>query len=475
LNSAATAGRIIPVTGTTLRQEHFREFLRSLEPVVGGQPPSSADPALVHAVFDSVTEGIFICDPKMRLLSFNRAAEEITGFARHEVMGKECVEVCSGKLCGAECAVCQTLLTRRPVRDAQLKFIRKDGQARLVQLNTSMLQGPEGHPAAVVVVFRDMTELVQLRRELRERYRFHGLVGKSPRMQAVYELVESLAETDSTVLIQGESGTGKELIAAALHYEGPRSRGPFVRVGCGALPPGLLESELFGHVKGAFTGAIRDKAGRFELAHRGTIFLDDVSEIPLDLQARLLRVLQERTVERVGDTRTVQVDVRIVAATNRDLAALVGERRFREDVYYRLNVVPVSLPPLRERRDDIPLLVDHFINLFNSKMKRKVEGVSPEAMRLLADYSWPGNVRELENAVEHAFVSARGSVLTPDDLPAHLSGAASPQPRPRVPSRETLLGALRSAGWNTAEAGRAFAVHRTTVWRWMKRFKISSP
>jgi PAS domain S-box-containing protein len=438
--------------------------------------PLAPEPGLVNAVFDSMTEGIFICDPKMRILSFNRAAEEITGYRREEVIGKECVEVCSGKLCGVQCAVCQTLQTSLPIRDGQLKLLRNDGRARLVQLNTSMLKDPKGGAVGVVVVFRDMTELVTLQRELRARYRFHGLVGKNPRMQEIYQLIESLAETDSTVLIQGESGTGKELIAAALHFESPRSRGPFVRVGCGALPASLLESELFGHVKGAFTGAVRDMIGRFELADRGSVFLDDVGTIPLDLQVKLLRVLQEKTFERVGDTRTIHVDVRIVAATNRDLKSLVDEGRFREDLFYRLNVVPVTLPPLRERKDDMLLLVEHFIELFNRKMKRNVEGISRAALRILMDYDWPGNVRELENALEHAFVHSHGKSLEPGDLPTRLLEAPLRTPRPRrAMTREELIAALKKVAWNTTEAARSLGVHRTSVWRWMKRFKISTP
>jgi len=325
-----------------------------------------------------------------------------------------------------------------------------------------------------VEVFRDLSPLRQLSRELEERYSFGQIIGKSKPMRELFALLENVAETDSTVLIYGESGTGKELVARALHYNGPRREGPFVAVNCAALPEALLESELFGYERGAFTGATRSKPGRFELADGGTLFLDEVGEMGLAVQAKLLRVLDQKEFERLGGTKTIRVDVRIIAATNRDLEADVASGRFRRDLFYRLNVVSIHLPPLRERREDIPLLVEHFVRKFGEKMGRKVRSVSPEAMRLLMDYDWPGNVRELENAIEHAFVMMRGDTILPEDLPETIrERKASVVPGGRGlledGERQALLAALEQAGWNRGEAARILGISRTTLWRKMRK------
>ena len=306
------------------------------------------------------------------------------------------------------------------------------------------------------------------------------MVGKSDAMVQVFSTIRAAASSDATILIQGESGTGKELVAAAIHAFGHRADRPLVTVNCTALPESLLESELFGHVRGAFTGAIRDRVGRFEEAQGGTLFLDEVAELTPLIQVKLLRVLQEKEIERVGESKRRKVDIRVIAATNRDLYTQVREGRFREDLYYRLKVFPIQLPPLRSRREDIPLLVDHFIRAQNEKGGRNVRGVSPESMRILLQYPWPGNVRELENAIEHAFVLCRGEEIELPDLPLELregkrleaSSKEERSGRRAKPTREELLRLLDECGWNKAEAGRRMGLSRTAVWKHMKKWGI---
>jgi transcriptional regulator with GAF, ATPase, and Fis domain len=294
-------------------------------------------------------------------------------------------------------------------------------------------------------------------------------------MQEVYDLIQSIAETDSTVLIRGETGTGKELVAQAIHFLSHRAERPFVKVNCSALSEGILESELFGHVKGAFTGAIRDKIGRFELAQGGTLFLDEIGDVTPAVQMKLLRAIEQKEIERVGESRSRQVDVRVVAATNRDLEALKDQGRFREDLYYRLKVVPVHLPPLRERRGDIPLLVDHFIEKFNQKMGRAIEGIIPEALSLLLEYPWPGNVRELENAIEYAFIKAKNKSISLRDFPWEVrqpQGREETRAREELTEPEALRRLLTQTGWRISESSRIMGIHRSTLWRKIRQYGI---
>jgi two-component system, NtrC family, response regulator HydG len=316
---------------------------------------------------------------------------------------------------------------------------------------------------------------------LRQRYNLHNIVGKSHRMQAIFRLLDELINTDTTVMITGETGTGKELVAKALHYGSARAAKPMVTVNCSALSESLLESELFGHVKGAFTGADRDRMGRFQAAHGGTIFLDEVGDIPLKVQLKLLRVLQERSFERVGDSKTFQVDVRVIAATHRNLKEMVRQGEFREDLYYRLKVMEIHLPPLRERRDDIPLLTGHFLNLLNQTYGKNIEGVSQEVLKKLLDYPWPGNVRELQHALEHGFVLVSGPTLTLGDIPAEIAKyspesarapeAASPLKIAALQAQD-VLNALTRAGWNKAKAARLLGVSRPTLYHLIQTYDI---
>jgi len=311
----------------------------------------------------------------------------------------------------------------------------------------------------------------RLRSEVIGRYRFDNIVGKSPQMQKIFELVEAVADTKATILITGESGTGKELIAKAIHYNSSRRERPFIRINCAALPEGLVESELFGHEKGSFTGAIRQSRGRFELADKGTLLLDEVSEISLHLQAKLLRVLQEKEFERVGSGIPIQVDVRIIATSNRDLRKLIEKGKFREDLFYRLNVVPIHIPPLRERKEDIPALAQHFLEKYNLENNRQIEGISQKVYEMFMEYSWPGNVRELENYIERAVVTAKGKILTPRDFPKELTLG-----RIRVPGEEIEVGStiyeaerklilktLRAQGGNRTRTAEVLGISTRTL------------
>ena len=422
-------------------------------------------------IFDFVSDGIFTHDQQMRITSFNTAAEKITGFNRAEAIGKRCPDIFAGPLCGTHCILHQAAKASRWIKDQELQIMDKNGRPRTIILNTAILHDKEKKPWGVVAIFRDMTELVSLKRQLKERFQFHKLIGKNHQMQEVYNLIEDIADSDATVLIQGESGTGKELVAQAIHYQGPRTNKPFVRVNCSTLAESLLESELFGHVRGAFTGAIRDKIGRFELAQGGTAFLDEIGDISPAIQVKLLRVLQEKEIERVGDTKSIKVDVRVIAATNHDLKRLMREGKFREDLFYRLYVIPIHLPPLRERKEDIPLLVEHFIRQFKGQTGKKIESISEEALKLLLDYSWPGNVRELENVIEHAFVKCRVPLILPEHLPQEILGAKKvfgARKRPRL-TEEQLHQALQETRGNKARAARELGIGRTTLWRKLKK------
>ena len=398
-------------------------------------------------------------------------------------MNQGCLCLLGERFCGPDSVLVDSIRNRKPIRDHEIEVRVESGPRKVLAVNTAVLRDAKGREAGGVVSFRDITEVVALRRDLGKKYELHNIVGKSKEMQEVFHLIEEVADSDATVLIEGESGTGKELVARAIHhYHDTRSTHPFVAVNCSALAEGLLESELFGHVRGAFTGAIRDKKGRFEAAVGGTVFLDEIGDISPLIQVKLLRVLQERTIERVGSDKSVEVDIRVVSATNRALGELVHSGLFRQDLYYRLRVVPIRLPALRERRDDIPLLAQHFVQAFRRDTGRDVDGMSKEAMAALVDYPWPGNVRELENAIEYAFVKCRRGLIRPTHLPAEVTGNA-----PRVMSlphdpvgalspqdqKERTEDALRESGWNVSKAAKRLRISRTTLYKRIKTFGLT--
>lgn len=368
-------------------------------------------------------------DQEWRITFFNRAAERITGLSRHEAIGRRYSGVFRASLCEGDCALRKTFATGRPVVNQTAFIVNAEGRRIPISLATALLRDREGKVIGGAETFRDLSVVEELRRELQGRWQIGDFISRSPRVQPIVELLPTLATSDSTVLIHGETGTGKELLARAIHDLSPRRSRPFVAVHCGAIPDTLLESELFGYVRGAFTGALRNKPGRFALAEGGTLFLDEIGDVSPALQVRLLRVLQDRTYEPLGGTESCRADVRIIAATHRDLKEQVRQGRFRDDLFYRLSVVPIEVPPLRERREDIPLLVQHFIERFNRRYGRSITGVEPDVLHLLMAHDFPGNVRELENIIERAFVLCRGDRIERSHLPAPGDRRFPPPPR----------------------------------------------
>ncbi len=433
----------------------------------------------LEAILQSINDGVFTVDTQWRITCFNKAAERITGYRREEALGKRCYEIFRSNLCKTDCPLRKTIQTHRPLSGVEMQIVNKEGRRVPISVSTSLLIDREGEIMGGVEVFRDLTLMKSLKKELEERYSFGNLVGKSEKMQKIYDLLEVVSDTDSNVLIVGETGTGKKLVARALHYNSSRREYPFVTISCAAIPENLLESELFGHEKGAFTGAVERKLGKFEVANGGTIFLDEIEELPKPLQAKVLRVIEDKEFERVGGTETIKVDVRIVAATNRNLKELVEEGKFREDLYYRLKVVTIVLPPLRERREDIPLLVEHFIKHFNRKMERNIKGLSRSAMDIILDYDWPGNVRELENAIEHAFIHCRGEIIQPAHLPEEIveSKKVLGEEKKIRNIKEIEKGIIQTAlkeGKRRKEIAEILGVSRSTLWRKMKKYGIAS-
>ena len=434
------------------------------------------------AILESISDGVFTVDLNWRITSFNRAAEEITGIPRREALGRLCSEVFKSSMCETECALKRTLASGKPVINKSGYIIDAEEDRIPISVSTAVLRDGEGKVIGGAETFRDLSEVEALRKELEGRFHMGDLVSHSPAMRPVFELLPALASSAATVLIQGETGTGKELVARAIHGMSQRSKKPFVAVNCGSLPDTLLESELFGYKKGAFTGATRDKPGRFALAGDGTLFLDEIGEISPALQVRLLRVLQEHSYEPLGATRPETTNARILVATNRDLVAMVKKGEFRQDLYYRLNVISLELPPLRRRKEDIPLLVEHFVDRFNRLQNKSVTGFTPGAYSLLMAHDWPGNVRELENVVERAFILCTAKWVTPEHLPGELTGA---RPRSaetgdmhaakRVVEEQSIIGALKRNNFNRAAAARELGIHKTTLYRKMKELVFHLP
>ncbi len=436
------------------------------------------EPTATGAILESISDGVFTVDREWRVTSFNRAAEKITGVPRREALGRPCAEVFKSSLCGPECALHKTLKTARPIIGKSAYIVNADGERIPISISTAVLKDADGKVTGGAEVFRDLSEIDALRRELEGRVRVGELVSRSPVMQKLFEVLPAIAASPSTVLIQGETGTGKELVARTLHALSPRKDAPFVAVNCGALPDTLLESELFGYKKGAFTGAVKDKSGRFALAKGGTLFLDEIGDVSQALQVRLLRVLQERVYEPLGATRSEKADVRVVVATNRDLQQLCRDGAFREDLYYRINVVRVELPPLRKRKEDIPLLAEQFIARFNRLQNKTVGGLAPEALSLLMAHDWPGNVRELENVIERAFILCGAENIGLQHLPENLTrakmtrtqAAASGHIRDAhaIAEAQAIRLALERSNGNRQAAARALGIHKTTLFRKIK-------
>ncbi len=444
------------------------------------KPQPLSDEIPTEVILESISDGVFTIGEDWRIRSFNRAAEEITGISRKEALGKLCAEVFRSNMCEASCALRQTLETGRPVICKAGYIVDADGERIPVSISTAVLRDSEGNYIGGVETFRDLSEVEALRRELEGRTQVGDLVSRSPSMQKIFDVLPAIASSPSTVLVLGETGTGKELVARAIHDLSERKDGPFVAVNCGALPDTLLESELFGYKAGAFTDARRDKPGRFAMARGGTLFLDEIGEVSPALQVRLLRVLQEGTFEPLGATREEKTDARIIVATNRDLKAMMREGDFREDLYYRVNIVRIELPPLRDRKEDIPLLIEHFIDRFNRLQEKSVTGIENQALGVLLAHDWPGNVRELENVIERCFILCGDGPITVEDLPEDYvqtrqrgSGAGDMKRARDRAEADTIRRTLEKHDGNRAATARALGIHKSTLFRKMKRFKIS--
>jgi PAS domain S-box-containing protein len=433
-------------------------------------------------ILDSIADGVFTVDGEWRITTFNKAAEKITGVPAAEAVGRRCCDVFRSSICEDDCALKETLRTGRPIVNKTVYIVDANGERIPISISTAILRDNEGNPIGGVETFRDLSTVEELRKELRKRYTFADIVGRSHEMQQLFDLIPQIASSDSTVLIEGASGTGKELFARAIHNLSPRRDSRFVAVNCGALPDTLLESELFGYKAGAFTDARRDKPGRFALADGGTILLDEVGDISPAMQTRLLRVLEEKTFEPLGAVEPVKVSLRVVAATNRDLRKMVRKGGFREDLYYRINVVRLLIPELQDRREDIPLLVDHFIAKFNRLQDKAIVGVSQDVMATLMEHDYPGNVRELENIIEHAFVLCRDGLIEIRHLPPHFLGVEHAQPAQgkrgltlKALEAMHIVDAIRRHGGNRTKAAKELGINPSTLFRKVKALGIELP
>jgi PAS domain S-box-containing protein len=430
---------------------------------------------------DSIADGVFTINTDFRITSFNRAAEEITGVSREDAISKRCQEVFRADICETDCALKRTIKSGVPVIDRPIYIIKADGRRVPISISSATLRDKNGRIIGGVETFRDLSVVKELRKRLEGRYTFSDILSQNARMSDIFAILPEIAESNSTVLIEGESGTGKELLARAIHNLSRRRRKPMVVVNCGAIPDSLLESELFGYEAGAFTDAKKNKPGRFAVAEGGTVFLDEIGDISAALQVRLLRVIQERTYEPLGSTHAVTTDVRIIAATNKDFEGEVAAGRFRKDLYFRINVIRITPPPLRDRKEDIPLLAQHFIERMNRLRGRKLEGLSDDALTTFMQYDWPGNIRELENTIEHAFVLCHKGRIETQHLPVALRARGETQ-APISQGRSlaeieagVIYETLVRHHWKPVAAARELGIDKTTLWRKMKRLELKAP
>jgi PAS domain S-box-containing protein len=431
-------------------------------------------------ILDSIADGVFTVDLNWRIISFNRAAEKITGIPKEEAVGKPCYEVFRADICESGCLIRQTIETKSAIMNMPIFIYRADKKRIPISVTTTLLKDSNGKVIGGVETFRDLTAIKNLQKALRKKSSFEDIVSKNEKIFKLFSILPQIAESNSTVLIEGASGTGKELFARALHHHSPNKDGPFVAVNCGALPDTLIESELFGYKAGAFTNARQDKPGRFAVAQNGTIFLDEIGDISPSIQIRLLRVLQEKVYEPLGATKAVKTNARVIAATHRNLEKLVDEGKFREDLYFRINVIKLSIPPLAERKEDIPLLVDHFIERLNHEKGKHIIGIDQEAISALMLHDWPGNVRELENAVEHALVLCREDMIRLRDLPAHLIPAGDTVILPegltlKEIEKSAILQALQRNDWKRVKTARELGIDKNSLRRKILRFGIKGP
>lgn len=414
----------------------------------------------------------------MVITYFNTAIETLTGITREEAVGQYCCDVLRANICENACALIQTIQSGQPISNMQANILRADGKMLPVSISTGILQRADGEVIGGLETVRDLSAIEELKREIKKSYTFQDIVSKNRKILQIFDILPNIAESGSTVLIEGPSGSGKEIFANAVHNLSARKNEPFIALNCGGLPETLIESELFGYVQGAFTDAKKDKPGRFARAEGGTLFLDEIDSLPLSTQVKLLRVLQEHEYEPLGATESIETNVRIIAASKEDLRELVQTGKFRDDLYYRINVVKISLPPLSERRDDIPLLVDHFIDTFNRKMNRNISGVSEGVLSALMKYDFPGNIRELENIIEHAFVMIKDGEIQLHHLPLELINIQKDQsvPSSKQPlqsgEKDVILDTLQKNDWDRQATADELRIHRSTLWRKMQKYDI---
>ena len=426
-------------------------------------------------IFQSITDGVFTVDHNRIITAFNRAAEEITGFSAEEAVGQHCFDIFRTEFCHTQCPLKDTLMHHDMVENARVSILTKEGCELPISVSTEVLRNKDGRVVGGVEFFRDLSDLEDLHRRLDEKKALEDIVSVNRKMQELVQLLPDVAKSECNVLIQGPSGSGKELIAQVIHNLSPRKYGPYIKINCAALPATLLESELFGYEKGAFTDAKRDKPGLFCLANGGTLLLDEISEMEPSLQVKLLRVLNNGEYQPLGSTKSMHTDARILAATNADLEQSIAEGSFREDLYFRINVVGLQIPPLKDRPADIPLLVDHFMKKFRKKTRKSIRRVAPSALAPLRRYTFPGNVRELENAIEHAFVMCHDDEIRVEHLPgtitrqAAVTNGVTPG---RKDEKEVIVEALRRHQGNRTKAAEELGIHRTTLWRKAKSYGI---
>lgn len=439
-------------------------------------------------ILDSIAEGVFTVDPAWKITSFNRAAETITGTRRADAIGRHCWDVFRASICEQHCALRETMETGHPISSRALFIANAEGVRVPVSISTALLKDKTGRVIGGVETFRDLSEVENLRKELTGRQSFLDIISKNKEMRRLFGMLEMISGSDTTVLIEGESGTGKELFAKAIHSLSHRSTGPLTTINCAALPDTLIESELFGYKAGAFTDAKKDKPGRVALARGGTLFLDEIGDLSPFLQVKILRLLQEKMYEPLGATRSEKADIRIVAATHRNLTQMVSDGTFRRDLFYRINVARLCLPPLRRRKEDIPILTDHFIRKYNHLNGTHIRALSTGALTLLMAHDFPGNVRELENIIEYATLVCKEEQMGLSHLPDYLKQASKTPfhgPANAGPvngsgtfdsiERNFVLENLQENNWNRSVTAARLGIHPSTLWRRMKRLKIVPP
>jgi len=438
--------------------------------------------SFTESILESISDGVFTVDSSWRITSFNKAAERITGIPRMKAIGRRCFEVFRSNMCGKNCALQKTMESNVPIIDRSASIINSAGDKVPISISTALLRNRSNEVIGGAETFRDLSIVEKLRQEVEGRVKIGEMVTRSHAMNKIIEILPQVAASDSTVLIQGETGTGKELLARAIHNLSDRSKKPFIAINCGALPDTLLESELFGYKAGAFTGANKDKIGRFGLAEGGTLLLDEIAEVSQALQVKLLRVLQERSYEQLGGTETMKTDVRVIAACNRQLTNLIKNGKFRQDLYYRINVMKLQLPTLMDRKEDIPLLIEHFINRFNGTQDKTIKGVDQETMALLMNHDYPGNIRELENIIEHAFVLCSGGYITTKCIPEETRKhkyvemkAMGMEKAVNAVESQAIIEALKRNNYNRTAAAKELGIHKSTFFRKIKNLGISLP